>query len=272
MSEHLDVGIDLLSEALGLPRMPLPAGIERLYAGPFGLAERVVFANFVTSIDGIAAIAGVERSSAAIAGGARADRFVMGLLRAVADAVVVGSATLVEHGGPWTAERAFPDAGTLFSEARRSLTSSEAPTLVVVTGSGDLPQDHASLRDAIVLTTSSGAETIARSDVSSREVVVVGDNAAVDPRAAVDALRERGFERILTEGGPRLMGSMLEASAVDELFLTVSPKLIGGRPGRLPLTDGAEGLDVGSAARLLSARRAGDHLLLRYALPVDVDR
>jgi riboflavin biosynthesis pyrimidine reductase len=84
-------------------------------------------------------------------------------------------------------------------------------------------------------------------------------------RKGVDALRERGFRRILTEGGPPLMGSMLAASVVEELFLTVSPKLLGGGPDRPPLT-GDVGQAVRSDARLLSARRAGDHLLLRYGL------
>jgi riboflavin biosynthesis pyrimidine reductase len=205
-------------------------------------------------------------SSAAISGGEPADRFVMGLLRAVADAVVIGSATLAEHPGPWSAERAFPDAATEFEEARARLGLPDAPTLVVVTGSGDLPPDHAALQNAIVITTSSGARKMADARLSCREVIEAADDGRVDPGSAVRALRERGFHRILTEGGPRLMASMLEASVVDELFLTISPKLIGGGPGRPPLTNGAEGLDLDSAAQLLSARRAGDYLLLRYRM------
>ena len=65
-------------------------------------------AIFVTSIDGVAAIEGVKTSSATISGGEPTDRFVMAVLRGVADAVVVGSGTLKEHAGPWTAEKAFP--------------------------------------------------------------------------------------------------------------------------------------------------------------------
>jgi riboflavin biosynthesis pyrimidine reductase len=258
--------IERLFEVHGLPRMPLPEGIERLYGGPFGLAQRVVFGNFVTTIDGVAAIAGVRVSSAAISGGEPADRFVMGLLRAVADAVVIGSATLAEHPGPWSAERAFPDAATEFKEARAGLGLPDAPTLVVVTGSGDLPPDHAELQNATVITTSSAARRMTDRGLSCRELIEIADNGQLDLEIAVDALRERGFDRILTEGGPRLMGSMLEASAVDELFLTISPKLIGGGPDRPPLSNGAEGLGLDSAAHLLSARRAGDYLLLRYGI------
>lgn len=247
--------------------MPLPRELERLYAGSFGLPQRVLFANFVATIDGVAAIAGVKMSSAAISGGAPADRFVMGLLRSTADAVVIGSTTLREHPGPWTAERAFPDLAPLFREARAGLGLPDTPTLIVVTGSGDLPADHPEMRSAIVVTTSSAARKMVDSKLSCREVVEVADEGQVDPRIAIDALRERGFERILTEGGPRLMGSMLEVSVVDELFLTVSPKLIGGGRDRPPLTDSAEGLGLDSSARLLSARRAGDYLLLRFAIP-----
>ena len=225
-----------------------------------------MFANFVATIDGVAAISDVKMSSAAISGGAPADRFVMGLLRSVADAVVIGSATLREHPGPWTAERAFPDAATLFREAREELALADVPTLTVVTASGDLPPGHPAVRNAIMITTSAAARKMADAKLSCREVVEVADDGQVDQRIAVEALHERGFERILTEGGPRLMGSMLEASVVDELFLTISPKLIGGGPDRPPLTDGARGLGLDPSARLLSARRAEDYLFLRYAI------
>jgi riboflavin biosynthesis pyrimidine reductase len=266
VSEAPGVAIDRLFEASELPRTPLPEELERMYGGPFGLAPQVVFGNFVASIDGVAAIAGTKMSSAAISGSAPADRFVMGLLRTFAEAVVIGSTTLREHPGPWTAERAFPDAASHFSEARRMLALAKMPTLVVVTGSGDLPPGHPALSDAIVVTTLSGARRLAETSVSCREVVAVADTGEVDPQIVVNTLRTRGFERILAEGGPRLMGSMLEASLVDELFLTISPKLVGGGPDRPPFTDGAQGLSLDSSARLLSARRAGDYLLLRYAI------
>ena len=120
----------------------------------------MVYANFVSSIDGVAAIGGVEMSSAAISGGASADRFVMALLRAVADAVVVGAGTVREHGGPWTAEKAFPPGAESFSRLRAGISASESPTLVVVTASGKLPVEHPALADAIVVTTSAGARSL----------------------------------------------------------------------------------------------------------------
>jgi riboflavin biosynthesis pyrimidine reductase len=264
----LGIRLETLYETAGPPRVELPAELEAAYGGPFHLAEQIVYANFVSSIDGVAAIAGVEMSSATISGAAPSDRSVMALLRAVADAVVVGSGTLREHGGPWTAERAFPTGADAYHRARASLSLADAPTLVVVTASGDLPPDHPALETAVVITTPSGARAIAERKILCAEVIDLGDHDQVSPRDAIGSLRDRGHRRILTEGGPGLMGSMLGASAVEQLFLTISPKLIGGASGRVPLTDGADLLDQTASAKLLSVRRAEDHLFLRYALPV----
>jgi riboflavin biosynthesis pyrimidine reductase len=261
-----ELHLECLFEAPGLPRLSLPEEIEAIYGGSFGLPQRSVFGNFVTSIDGVAALAGVRMSSAVISGAAPSDRFVMALLRSVADCVMVGAATLREHTGPWTAERAFPDAAELFRRVRQLISAPDHPTLVIVTGSGELPPDHPALEEAIVLTTSPGARRIADGRVRCGEVVELGSGGEVDVRSAVDVLRHRGYGRILTEGGPRLIGSMLRAAVVDELFLTVAPKLIGGGSDRPPLSGDADLLDVGAVRLLLSARRGGDYLFLRYAL------
>lgn len=258
-----EVRLETVHDVTEGPALRLPPELEDAYGGPFRIAERVVYGNFVTSVDGIAALAGVEMSSATISGGEPADRFVMALLRGAADAVMVGAGTLREHGGPWTAERAFPSGADRFREARAVIGAAPSPTLVVVTASGELPADHPSLPDAVVVTTASGAHTLAERHVPCREVMETGSADEVDARAAIARLRDRGFERILTEGGPRLMGSMLEASVVDELFLTISPKLLGGGHGRPPLSDETP---LDRSLRLGSARRSGDHLFLRYAI------
>jgi riboflavin biosynthesis pyrimidine reductase len=260
----LDVRLEPIFDAGGAPDVPVPDEVGSAYGGSFWLPERVVYANFVSSIDGVAAIGGVEMSSAAISGGASADRFIMALLRAAADAVVVGAGTIREHDGPWTAEKAFPSGAESFSRLRAGISASESPTLVVVTASGELPGEHPALADAIVVTTSAGARSL--TEVQVGEVIDVGEADRVDGAVAIDRLRDRGYQRILTEGGPRLMGAMLEASAVDQLFLTISPKLIGGGPERPPLTDETDLLGREVGARLLSIRRSEDFLFLRYDL------
>ena len=262
----LEVRLEPLFDRGGEPTVPLTPALETAFGGPFWLPERIVYANFVASIDGVAAIEGIEMSSATISGGAPADRFVMALLRGVADAVLVGAGTLREHGGPWTAEKAFPAGAVAFRQLRTEVSSSSEPTLAVATGSGELPADHPALASATVITTAAGAKTIAERGVRCAEVINVGDRADVDPQLAVDRLRERGHRRILTEGGPRLMGSMLEAGAVEQLFLTISPKLIGGGSKRPPFTGEADLLERDPRTELLSIRRAEDYLFLRYTL------
>lgn len=263
---ELDVRLEPLLDGTTGPTVELPDELVAAYGGPFGLGETLVYGNFVTSVDGVAAIAGVEMSSAAISGGAPADRFVMALLRSVADAVVVGSGTLREHGGPWTAERAFPVGAALFSRSRAATSSTLAPMLVVVTGSGELPSDHPALSEATIATTSSGARTLAERGLRAAEVIDLGDGDHPEPRALIRALRDRDHRRILAEGGPSLMGSLLAAGVVDELFLTISPTLLGGGPGRPPLTDGTDLLGERPRMDLLGVRRSDDLLFLRYGV------
>ncbi|HEX5936107.1 MAG TPA: dihydrofolate reductase family protein [Actinomycetota bacterium] len=264
-----DLGVrleSLFDERSEAAAIPLPTELEAAYGGPFVLPEEVVYANFVTSIDGVAAIEGVKASSAAISGAEPADRFVMALLRGVADAIVVGTGTLKEHGGPWTAEKAYPPVAGRIGEIRAEVSTTPAPTLVVVTASGELPPDHPSLPDAVVVTTASGARAVAERAIRCAEVIDVGDTEDVDAAAAIARLRDRGHRRILTEGGPSLMGSMLVAGAVDQLFLTISPRLLGGGDERPPLSGGTDLLATALGGTLLGLRRAGDYLFLRYEL------
>lgn len=263
----LGARLEVLFEEAPSDALPLPSELEVAYGGPFALADLIVYGNFVESIDGVAAIPGVQRSSAVISGGARADRLVMALLRAVADAIVIGSGTFREHGGPWTAERAYPPTADLIPRARELISAiGTTPTLAVVTASGALPADHPALASALVVTTSAGARAIAERNVACAGVIDVGASNDVDPATVIERLRERGYRRILTEGGPSLMGSMLGASVVDELFVTISPKLLGGGGDRPPLTGETDLLGMAPDAHLLSVRRADDHLFLRYRL------
>ena len=111
---------ELLWEAEGLPAFDLPEELESLYGGPFGIESPLLYANFVETLDGVVAIRSEPRSNRLVSGGSESDRFVMGLLRACADCVLVGSGTL--HGSPkalWTPERAHPDESESFAELRR---------------------------------------------------------------------------------------------------------------------------------------------------------
>ena len=260
--------LELLAEQPDLPHADLPEELQTLYGGGLGFAGPRVYANFVETIDGVVAIPDVERSNAVVADESEADKFVMGLLRAFADVVVVGSGTLLASPrGTWRADKVHPPAADAFAELRRRLGKSEHPAVAILTAGGSFDPTHSILeRGAIVLTTTSAARELVAPPAT--EVVAVNDGDSVDPAMAVAALRARGFETILSEGGPTLFTSLLAAGVVHELFLTISP-LLAGRSGvrRLSLADGIELLPgVRVSARLLSIRRHESHLFLRYEL------
>jgi len=263
--------LELLWEAEGLPAFDLPEELESLYGGPFGLAPPVLYANFVETLDGIVAIRSEPRSNRLISGESETDRFVMGLLRAAADCVLVGSGTL--HGSPnalWTPEKAHPASAALFAELRQRLGLPPEPILAVITASGALEPEHPALaHGAVVLTTPSGAARAQRRLPGTVEVVTLDGETAVDPAAAVAAVRERGYRSICSEAGPHVFGSLAAAGLVDELFLTFSPLLAGRSPlgERLGLVEATELLpERQEQARLLSVRRDAGHLFLRYGL------
>lgn len=216
------------------------------------------------------AIPELARSNALIAGESEADRFVMGLLRASADAVLVGSGTmLASPNGTWLPERVFPPAAKEFAELRRRRGRPASPTVAFVTKGGFFDPTHPALEHhAIVLTTGRAADRLRASVPAASEVVAVNDGDRVDLRQAIVCLRNRGHSLILSEGGPTLFSSLLGSGLVDELFLTISPLLAGRavRP-RLPLVQGIELLpDTTLSLRLLSARRHENHLFLRHGL------
>ena len=263
--------LELLFEVEGLPAFDLPEELESLYGGRFGLEPPLLYANFVETLDGIVAIRSEPRSNRLISGDSETDRFVMGLLRAAADSVLVGSGTL--HGSPkalWTPEKAHPPSADLFAELRERLGLAPEPVLAVLTASGALDPMHPALEHgAVVLTTPSGAERSRRELPETVEVVTLDGETAVDPHDAVEALREHGYRSICSEAGPHVFGSLVAAGLVDELFLTVSP-LLAGRSDlglRLGLVEATELLpERRDPVRLLSVRRDGAHLFLRYGL------
>jgi riboflavin biosynthesis pyrimidine reductase len=264
------VPLQLLDERPGLPRLDLPEELERLYGGGLGLTAPCVFANFVETIDGVVALLDVERSNTIVSDDSEADRFVMGLLRALADVVVIGSGTLLASaGGTWRADRVYPPAADAYAELRRRLGKGEHPAVAVVTAGGSFDPTHPVLETgALVLTTERAAPDLRASVPAATEVVAVNAGDWVDPAGAVAALHARGHALVLSEGGPALFTSLVAAGLVDELFLTVAP-LLAGRSGvrRLSLGDGAELLpDVRVAGDLVSIRRHESHLFLRYAL------
>ena len=214
-------------------------------ADPPGAAPYIV-SNFVSTIDGVVSLGLHDGSdSARVGGSSPADRYVMAMLRAAADAIVIGARTLADSAGQqWTPDAlvAEPVAADL-AGYRRALGRDGSAPLVIVSASGRLPAHVALSRPAT-------------------ETAVVG---GLEPLLAL--CRERGWRLLLTEGGPTLLGALVAADAVSELFVTIAPH-VAGRDAAHPRPGMVQGFaaapDALRACELVSARRAEAHLFLRY--------
>ena len=184
-----------------------------------------VRANFATSLDG--AITGPDGRSGSV--NSAADHVVFELLRAVSDVVVVGAGTLRSEG--YTALTVQDRWRTIRSE----FGLSEVLPLVCVSNSGEVPPRlrEAPMGTVLLAThTSSPGLADARKLLGEQQVLVCGEG-EVDDRRLVAALAERGWNRILTEGGPHLASSMVAAGVLDEVCLSLTPRVVGGSGPRM---------------------------------------
>ncbi len=263
----------------------LPQGLRELYDGDLSFPESpaqrpLVVANFVSTLDGVASY-GIKghAGGSTISGSDPADRFIMGLLRAAADAIIVGSRTVSETNPEslWIPDYTYPDAKHLYAEYRSSvLHKSEYPLLVVVSGSGKLELERAIFRTAgiptVVITTPTGRDALAKAgamQLPSIQIHTVDvEGGTISPLTMLQLLYvQHGVRRLLHEGGPTLFGQFLAAEAVDELFLTLSPQIAGrGEDAIRPsIVQGTEFIPATAPwFQLLSVKQSAEHLYLRY--------
>lgn len=203
---------------------------------PTPQAERPwIFANFVQSLDGIVSLLGRHASGGDISQ-LEEDRWLMDLLRAHADAVMMGVRTLMLEtvlGRPRPRGPVFRIVEPTLQQLRSKLHRGPERN-IFVSGSGALNLgDYAAFDgdkvEAIVLTTNSGAERLDRQRGSHPHVRVIAcGERDVELSAAVRVLREElGIRYLLCEGGPNLYANMLREGLIDEKFLTVSPVEVG---------------------------------------------
>jgi riboflavin biosynthesis pyrimidine reductase len=128
----------------------------------------------------------------------------------------------------------------MLSRELKAFTATDPRTIIVTLTSAEAAADH--LREV--------------ADV----VTVDGD--ALDPAAILAALRERGLERILCEGGPFLLSQLIEHDVVDDMCLTISPFLAGSQPTRPQPTSA---LAAPTSLRLRHVLTHNDFLYLRYS-------
>jgi riboflavin biosynthesis pyrimidine reductase len=268
--------------------LPLPPELARFYGAlrfPLPKDRPYVIANLVTSLDGVVSL-GVpgKTGGSEISGSNRHDHMLMGLLRAVADAVVVGAGTLREgHGSAPIAANVYPPLAGAYAALRASLNKEDGPLAVIVTASGDLDRSMPifnSTGRTLMVTTQQGAqrlrETQLPAEVRIEEVDAEGLDAGggITARAVLDAAaRVRACTIVLVEGGPHLLGDFFAGGAIDEQFLTLSPQIVG-RDGRNSSdTSGKRlGLVEGQTfaperplwGRLSVVKQGESHLFLRY--------
>ena len=211
-----------------------------------------VFVNMVATADGRAALAGRTEDL-----GAEGDLEVLLELRAIADAVLVGTGTL-------RAEGYARLVGNPERRARRRAAGlGEDPLAVVISRRFDVPWEaglfQAPEQPVLVYTGPGAGEP--PDTPAPVEVVRVDDPT---PTAALADLRARGIRALLCEGGPTLLRALVADGLLDELFLTIAP-LLTGDPSEPTILAGAK-LPEPAELELLWTLRTGSELFLRYRL------
>jgi riboflavin biosynthesis pyrimidine reductase len=185
-------------------------------------------ANMVSSADGAASLGGATKALSS-----DGDRHVFALLRTLCDVIVVGASTVQqEHYGPARPRE-------LWQHLRDGRTPT--PPIAVVTKRLDLdpqsPLIAAAPPDArTIVITSAASPADRRAELAAHAEIIVAGEEDVDLAAAVRALADRGYRRLLAEGGPHLLGQFVEAGLLDELCLTIGPLMAG--PGATRIVAG----------------------------------
>ena len=223
---------------------------------PEGEGRPHVYLDMVASVDGAATLRGRTGEL-----GGPADNLAFSRLRETCDAVLVGAGTVrIEDYGP-------PPLREGGRQRRLDRGLEPYAELVVVTASADLDLGSRLFSDPdrppILLVPEDAPEARLARIEERADVVRVGDG-RVDLERALEQLFDRGLSRVLCEGGPALNQELLDSDLVDELFLTMTPMLVGASGHRI--VDGA----FHGAPRdleLTELRMHRSELLLRYRLP-----
>ncbi len=258
--------------------LPLPADLRDVYgrlAFPPHQGRPHVVGNFVTSLDGVTSLrVPGQAGGGPISGFNPHDHLVMGLLRAAADAVIVGAGTLravVHH--VWTPAYVCPTFAGAYEKFRTALGKPGPPLNVIVTARGDVDPALRVFQSGevpvLVVTTPAGARHLRGLGLPPSVQVMEGENAGrLSARSILDAVvRVRPGDLILVEGGPHLLGDFFAEQCLDEQFLTLAPQ-VAGRDGPPPRPGVVAGKRFAPEhplwGTLVGVKRGGSHLFLRY--------
>lgn len=214
----------------------------------------LIACNMVMSIDGKVTANGIQPANL----GSSFDRKTMRVIRSHFDAVLTGSNTI----------RQFPlylGVTPEFEQKRQSKGLAPQPLTIILTNSGKLPAEGPLFtsppRPPVIITSPKGADNLAV-QVSKVSKVEILD--APTPQAISTLLRDKyGVQRLLVEGGPSVNYQFMQAKLLDELFLTISPHLIGKRTD-FSLAMGDFVLASSQLIKLVSVNQHSDELFLRY--------
>ena len=255
----------------------LPEAFRTLYAGdwhmPTVAGRPYTYTNFAQARDGR-----VSYNEPGISSGGDVtnfnnhDRWLMGLLRARADAILSGDGTLkIEPEHLWTAEFIYPDEAAAFTALRQAEGRTRPPLFVIVSYACDFDETSLCFRQPdhhIVLATT--AQGYVRAQAircqSKLDVYQLGEEAVDLTRLSQLLYTDYNVRTLLCEGGPRLLGGMLAAGLVDEEFVTFCPSFIGETKEKFRPSY-VEGVAFSPQnapySRPHSLRRAGDYLFMQ---------
>jgi riboflavin biosynthesis pyrimidine reductase len=262
------------------PTLPLPPKLSRLY-GEFRLpvprSGFHVYSNFVSTLDGVVSLQVKGHSGGGdISGFSGQDRMVMGLLRAAADAVIVGSGTLAaDPDHLWTAQAICPELGDDYRRLSLAMAKPCTALNVIVSAGGRvnlrLPVFASGKVSAMIITTLRGAKQLRKQRVPDCvQIHATRRRSGEIPAAAILRTVDSATtgKRILVEGGPRLLATFYKERLIDEQFLSLAPQLSGRKIGdaRMSLVMGKTFAPRDPCwGRLTDARQGSRLLFLRYS-------
>jgi 5-amino-6-(5-phosphoribosylamino)uracil reductase len=186
--------------------------------------------------------------------------------------VIIGGGNLRAEGDHvWTAERICPELTGPYARARAALGKASGPLQVVVSASGQVDPSRrvfAGEAPSMVVTTGAGAERLRATRATIRTVVARSSMGWISLSEVLKAAKLGPGTLVLIESGPTSTTRFLAEGGVDELFLTRAPIFVGraSEPATLALVEGKVFRPGELSGRLLSLRRSGDYLFLRYAM------
>jgi riboflavin biosynthesis pyrimidine reductase len=262
--------------------LKLPGRLARLY-GRFWLppprSPAHFSSNFVTTLDGVVSLRVAKHANGGdISGFSIQDRMVMGLVRALADAVIVGSGTLAaDRTHVWTPEAICPELAREYALIRKALGKAVTPLNVVVSGSGSLnlrlPVFSSGTTRVLIVTTTAGSRRLAGQKIpQSVEVRTLRQRSKELAANAIadEVCKTGGIDRVLVEGGPRLLADFYTQRLIASQFLTLAPQIAGRVEG-----DHRPGMVMGKVfaprhplwGTLTDVRLGSRNLFLRYSFP-----